>query len=193
MLNLILFGPPGSGKGTQSERLIQKYNLVHLSTGDILRAEIAGNTELGQEAKKFIDKGDLVPDTIVIGMIDSHVEMNKNKKGFILDGFPRNTKQAIALDNLMEEKNLSINILIALDVEHNELVKRIQGRSLKYGRTDDQEVSIIENRIKVYHEQTSPVINYYAEKNKYKSIVGDGEIDEIFSKLCNVIDSIKSN
>jgi len=190
MLNLILFGPPGSGKGTQSEKLIEKYELIHLSTGDILRAEIVENTTLGLEAKKYIDKGELVPDSVVIGMIDTKLEKNKKAKGFIFDGFPRTTVQAIALDKLLNEKNTSINILIALDVEHNELVKRIIGRSLKSGRSDDSDVSVIENRIKVYHDQTSPVINYYAKQNKFKEIIGNGNINEIFSTLCNIIDCI---
>lgn len=193
MFNLILFGPPGSGKGTQSEKLIEKYQLVHLSTGDILRAEIAGNTPLGLEAKKYIDKGELVPDSVVIGMIDSKIENNKSAKGFIFDGFPRTTVQAIALDKLLHDKNLTIDILIALDVEHDELVNRIKGRALKSGRTDDADINIIENRIKVYHDQTSPVINYYSKQNKYKLLHGNGQIDEIFAGLCNIIDSFVVN
>lgn len=189
MFNLILFGPPGSGKGTQSEKLIEKYQLVHLSTGDILRAEIKENTPLGIEAKKYIDKGELVPDSVVIGMIDCKIEKNKSGKGFIFDGFPRTTVQAIALDKLMTDKNLAIDVLIALDVEHDELVDRIKGRALKSGRTDDADVNIIENRIKVYHDQTSPVIDYYAKQDKYKTLHGIGTVDEIFLRLCGIIDT----
>jgi adenylate kinase len=188
MLNLILFGPPGSGKGTQSERLIERYNLVHLSTGDILRSEINGNSVLGLEAKEFIDKGELVPDNIGIEMIDSIIDNNIYSKGFIFDGFPRTTIQAIALDKLMNGKDLSIDMLFALDVEHKILIERILGRSRKSGRSDDSDVSIIENRIKVYHEQTSPLVNYYDKQGKYQLIVGEGSIEEIFSKICNIID-----
>jgi adenylate kinase len=192
MLNLILFGPPGSGKGTQSERLIEQYKLIHISTGDILRLEINHRTILGMEAKRFIDKGELVPDKIVIEMIGSIIEKNKESKGFIFDGFPRTTVQAIALDELMKGKNLSIDMLFALDVEHEILIERIIGRSLKSNRSDDRDVSVIENRIKVYHEQTSPLVNYYSKQNKYQLIVGKGSVEEIFSKICLVIDLILS-
>ena len=188
MLNLVLFGPPGAGKGTQSEKIIEKYKLVHLSTGDILRAELKAQTDLGQEAKKFMDKGELVPDSVVIGMIESKVDKNLDAKGFIFDGFPRTTAQAKALDELLTRKNLSITVMLSLEVEHDELVKRLLGRGKDSGRADDQDVNIIENRISVYNKETTPVIDYYAAQGKHKGIEGMGSIDDIFGRLCAAID-----
>lgn len=189
MLNIVLFGPPGCGKGTQSEKLIAKYQLVHLSTGDILRAEIANQSQLGIEAKKYMDNGELVPDSVVIGMIASKIDANKNAKGFIFDGFPRTTAQAEALDKMLTERNLSIKVMLSLEVAKEELIKRLLNRGLTSGRSDDQNPEIIENRIKEYNLKTAPVIEYYQAQGKYKPINGVGSIDSIFENLCQAIDS----
>jgi len=190
MLNLVLFGPPGAGKGTQSEKLIEKYQLVHLSTGDILRGELKAQTKLGIEAKSYMDKGALVPDEVVIGMIEVKIDANINAKGFIFDGFPRTTAQATALDKLLAKKNTPITVMLALEVEHEELVKRLLNRGKDSGRADDQNPAVIENRIAVYNKETSPVINFYDAQKKFKSIYGIGSIDDIFGRLCNVIDGL---
>ncbi len=189
MLNIVLFGPPGCGKGTQSEKLIAKYNLVHLSTGDILRAEIASQTTLGMEAKKFMDKGELVPDEVVIGMIASKIDANKGAKGFIFDGFPRTTAQAQALDKMLSERNMNIKCMLSLEVPKEELIKRLLNRGLTSGRSDDQNPEIIENRIKEYNEKTAPVIAYYQSQGKHKPINGVGSIEGIFEALCNAIET----
>ncbi len=191
MLNLVLFGPPGAGKGTQSEKLIEKYKLVHLSTGDILRGELAAKTKLGKEAKKFMEKGDLVPDSVVIGMIESKIDQNMNAPGFIFDGFPRTTAQATALDEMLSKKGTSITLMVALEVEHDELVKRLLNRGKDSGRADDKDESVIENRINVYHKETSPVIDYYDAQGKFRGVDGMGSIDEIFVRICNVVDAAK--
>jgi adenylate kinase len=191
MLNLVLFGPPGSGKGTQSEKLIEKYQLVHLSTGDILRGELKAQSPLGIEAKKYMDKGELVPDQVVIGMIGLKLDQNPNAKGFIFDGFPRTTSQAKALDELLAGKKTAITIMLALEVNHEELVKRLLNRGKDSGRVDDQNPEVIENRIRVYHKETSPVMDYYGAQNKFKPVEGIGSIDEIFGRLCKEIDAIK--
>jgi adenylate kinase len=188
MLNLVLFGPPGSGKGTQSAKLIEKYKLVHLSTGDILRGEIAAQTPLGLEAKKKMDKGELVPDEVVIGMIGNKLDKNTDAKGFIFDGFPRTTAQAEALDNLLKGKGTSITVMLALEVEKQELVNRLLNRGKDSGRADDQDISVIENRIAVYNRETAVVANYYKAQGKFKSIFGMGQIDDIFNRLCEAID-----
>jgi adenylate kinase len=190
MLNIVLFGPPGAGKGTQALKIIEKYQLIHLSTGDILRAELAAQTPLGQKAKKFMDKGELVPDEVVIDMIDSKIEKNQDASGFIFDGFPRTTAQAEALDKLLQKKNTPISIMLSLEVEKDELVKRLLGRGQVSGRSDDQDESIIENRIKVYHNETSPVKGFYKNQGKQFEIDGMGTIDEIFERLCKVIDAV---
>jgi adenylate kinase len=190
MLNIVIFGPPGAGKGTQAEKLIDKYNLVHLSTGDILRAEIAQETSLGLQAKEIIARGELVSDNIVIGMIKNKIEANKNKKGFIFDGFPRTGEQAKALDNLLESIGTQVSGMLALEVEKQELIDRIVNRGKDSGRVDDQDVNIIENRIKVYNEKTAPLIKYYSNQKKFYSIHGIGSIDDIFDRLCKVIDSL---
>ena len=191
MLNIILFGPPGAGKGTQSDKLIDKMHFVHLSTGDILRAEIATGTELGKQAKAFMDKGELVPDEVVIGMIHHKLVEHRNAPGFIFDGFPRTVAQAVALDQMLEEEQIPIKSLIALDVEHSELVKRLMGRGKESGRTDDQDIKIIENRIKVYEDQTLPVMEHYKKKGKLRLVDGMGSIEEIFDRILQVVKEIQ--
>jgi len=193
MLNIVLFGPPGAGKGTQSKRLIEKYNLVHLSTGDILRGEIANGTPLGLEAKKLMDQGLLVPDEVVIGMIRNKLEQNSSANGFIFDGFPRTNAQAAALDILLSEKNTSISSMLALNVEDEELIKRILGRGKDSGRSDDNDPAIIRKRIEEYNAKTAPLINYYKAQNKYSEIVGAGSVNEIFSLLSDAIDNLPKN
>src|SRR5512145_2364761 len=182
MLNLVLFGPPGAGKGTQAVNLIEKYKLVHLSTGDILRGELAAQSPLGVEAKKYMDKGELVPDEVVIGMIEGKLDQNAGAKGFIFDGFPRTKAQAAALDKLLEKKKTSITVMVALEVEKQELVNRLMGRGKVSGRADDQDINIIENRIAVYNRETSPVIDYYQAQAKFSAVNGMGTIDEIFDR-----------
>ncbi|MBN2487225.1 MAG: adenylate kinase [Bacteroidales bacterium] len=191
MLNIVLFGPPGAGKGTQAARLIDKYELVHLSTGDILRAEIKAESQLGKEAKNFMEKGELVPDSVVIGMIETKIDSNLSAKGFIFDGFPRTTAQALALDTMLTKKHLSITLMLALEVDDDELIKRLLLRGKDSGRADDQDQKIIENRIHVYNKETAPVIDFYDNQNKFKAVTGVGSIDEIFGRLCNAIDAVK--
>ena len=188
MLNIVLFGPPGAGKGTQSDLLIKKYSLVHLSTGDILRGEVAAGTALGLEAKKLMDAGNLVPDEIVIGMISSKLDNNKEAKGFIFDGFPRTTAQAEALDKLLSNKNTSISMMLALEVDDDELIKRLLNRGKLSGRSDDADETIIANRISEYNKKTAPLKDYYTKQNKFFSIKGVGGIEEIFASLCETID-----
>jgi len=190
MLNLVLFGPPGAGKGTQSELIIKKFGLVHFSTGDILRAELAANTPLGVEAKKFMEKGALVPDSVVIGMIGNKIEANKTAKGLIFDGFPRTTAQAEALDKIMKEKGLTVSGMVALEVGHDELVTRLLGRGKISGRADDQDPKVIENRIAVYNKETAPVKDYYEAQGKYKGVYGIGEIEVIFANICKAIETL---
>ncbi len=192
MFNIILFGPPGSGKGTQSEKLIAQYNLKHLSTGDILRSEIAASTPLGLEAKKIMDLGQLVPDEVVIGMISSALEANPQVNGFLFDGFPRTTAQAEALDKLLKLKGTEIGVVLALEVSEEELVKRLLNRGLTSGRSDDTNESIIRNRIVEYKNKTSIVADYYKAFDKVANIKGEGTLDEIFADLCKEIDSRKS-
>jgi len=189
MLNIVLFGPPGAGKGTQAAKLLEKYQLVHLSTGDILRSELASQSALGLEAKKYMEKGELVPDSVVIGMIESKIDNNADAKGFIFDGFPRTTAQAEALDKMLDKKAIPITMMLALEVEKEELIKRLLNRGKDSGRADDQDPSIIENRIKVYNSETAPVQDFYDAQNKYKGILGMGSIDDIFDRLCDAIDA----
>ena len=190
MLNLVLFGPPGAGKGTQSNLLIDKYNLIHLSTGDILRGEIAAGTELGMEAKTLMDRGDLVPDEVVIAMISSKLDDNPNVNGFIFDGFPRTAAQAEALDNLLDEKGTSISAMLSLKVEDEELIRRLLSRGKDSGRADDQDESIIANRINEYNNKTAPLKEYYSAQNKLSEIEGDGTVEDIAEKLNDVIDTL---
>lgn len=189
MLNIVLFGPPGAGKGTQSENIIAKYKLVHLSTGDILRSEIANGTELGREAKKLMDQGLLVPDEVVIGMISNKLDANKDAKGFIFDGFPRTVAQAEALDTLLASKDASISMMIALEVDNEELMKRLLLRGKDSGRPDDANPDIIRKRIEEYNNKTAPVANFYKVQEKFKSIHGIGSIEEIFGKISGTIDA----
>jgi adenylate kinase len=190
MLNLVLFGPPGAGKGTQSNFLIKKYNLVHLSTGDILRGEITAGTVLGMEAKILMDRGDLVPDEVVIGMISSKLDNNPNANGFIFDGFPRTAAQAESLDNLLDEKGTSIAAMLSLKVEDDELIRRLLSRGKDSGRADDQDESIITNRINEYNNKTAPLNEYYSAQNKLSEIEGKGTVEDIAEKLNDVIDTL---
>ena len=183
MLNIVLFGPPGAGKGTQSEKLIEKYGLVHLSTGDILRSEIARGTTLGMEAKQIMDRGDLVSDDIVIGMIESKLDANPNANGFIFDGFPRTQAQAVALDDLLQKKGTAISAMLALEVDNDELVKRLLLRGKDSGRPDDANEDIIRNRVNEYNNKTLPLKKYYSEQAKFHSINGIGSIESIFNQL----------
>jgi adenylate kinase len=190
MLNIVLFGPPGAGKGTQAVNLKEKYKLIHLSTGDILRGELAAKSPLGIEAKKYMDKGELVPDEVVIGMIGLKLDQYADARGFIFDGFPRTKAQAGALDNLLAVKKTAISMMVALDVEKQQLIDRLMGRGKVSGRCDDQDITIIENRIAVYNRDTSPVIDYYSKQRKFQSINGMGSIEDIFARLCKAIDGV---
>ena len=192
MLNIVLFGPPGAGKGTQSEKLISKYSLVHLSTGDILRSEIDRGTSLGKKAKEIMDKGELVSDDIVIGMIESKLDDNTNAKGFIFDGFPRTTAQAVALDDLLQKKGTGISAMLALEVDDEELVKRLLNRGQMSGRDDDRSEEVVRRRILEYNTKTLPLKNYYNEQGKFHSIKGIGTIDEIFNSLLERITFINA-
>ncbi len=188
MFNLILFGPPGCGKGTQSDKLVNKYGLVHLSTGNLLRQEIKDKTPLGLEAKSFIDKGQLVPDEVVIGMVDSYFDQHKEAKGFLFDGFPRTVGQAKALDKLLEFKKTEIGKVMILDVDEEELIKRLVLRGKTSGRSDDADENIQRNRQTVYKKETLPVADYYSKSNKVATIDGKGEIQEVFERLASHID-----
>jgi adenylate kinase len=190
MLNIVLFGPPGAGKGTQAVKMLEKYQLVHLSTGDILRSELAAKTTLGLEAKKFMDKGELVPDEVVIRMIEGKIDSNSDARGFIFDGFPRTKAQADALDAMLHKKGTPITLMLALEVDKEELIKRLLLRGKESGRADDQDKSIIENRIKVYNNETTPVKDFYEAQGKYRGIQGMGSIEEIFARLSKAIDAL---
>lgn len=184
MLNLVLFGPPGAGKGTQSEKLITKYNLVHLSTGDLLRSQIAAGTELGLRAKQLMDRGLLVPDEVVVGMIEHKLRENQEAAGFIFDGFPRTVPQAQALDRLLEQYNTQITTMIALVVDDEELIRRLLKRGETSGRPDDRDETTARRRVSVYNNETTPVADYYAQQQKYVAVDGIGRIDEIFDTIC---------
>jgi adenylate kinase len=190
MLNIVLFGPPGAGKGTQSERLIENYGLIHLSTGDIFRANIKGETELGNLAKSYIDKGQLVPDEVTINMLRSEVLKHPNAKGFIFDGFPRTQNQAHALDIFLEGIGTSISVMLALEVEENELKDRLKKRAEISGRTDDADPTVIQNRINIYNNETAPVKTFYQDQNKFVSVNGIGSIDEITNRLFAAISAL---
>lgn len=189
MFNLILFGPPGSGKGTQSEKLIEKFGWIHLSTGDLLRKEIANATQLGLEAKAFMDKGQLVPDEVVIGMIGSALDANPNAKGFLFDGFPRTEAQAEALDALLKSKGSEITLVLALEVGQEELVTRLLNRGLTSSRSDDRDENVIRKRLQEYENKTAVVADYYAKFGKVAKIKGEGGIEEIFQLLVAKIEA----
>ena len=188
MFNLILFGPPGSGKGTQSDKLVEKYGLVHLSTGNLLRQEMKDKTPLGLEAKSFIDKGQLVPDEVVIGMVDSYFDQHKGARGFLFDGFPRTVAQAKALDKLLELKKTEIGKVLILDVDEEELIKRLVLRGKTSGRSDDADENVQRNRQSVYKKETLPVADYYSKSRKVANVNGMGDIDAIFERLSSLID-----
>ncbi|MEO8719589.1 MAG: adenylate kinase [Ginsengibacter sp.] len=190
MFNLILFGPPGSGKGTQSEKLITKYHLKHLSTGDLLRSEISRKTPLGMEAKKSMDKGILVPDQVVIGMIGEALDSNPDANGFLFDGFPRTAIQAQELDKLLIKKNTCIDVMLALEVSENELIKRLVKRGETSGRSDDGNEQVIKARIIEYNRKTTSVADHYQKAHKVIMVKGEGSVDEIFSGLSNEIDRL---
>ena len=189
MFNLILFGPPGSGKGTQSDRLVSKYGLIHLSTGHLLREEIAQQTPLGLKAKRFIDKGQLVPDEVVIGMVDSYFDKHKDAVGFLFDGFPRTVAQAEALDKLLALKKTSICKVLALEVDEEELIKRLLKRGETSGRSDDTNEEVIRKRFAVYKNETEPVADYYRQQGKFEAVKGVGTVDEIFEALSSCIET----
>ncbi len=190
MLNIILFGPPGSGKGTQSEKIVDKFGLIHLSTGNLLRQEIADKTSLGLEAKNFMDRGQLVPDEVVIGMIDSCIENHADAKGFLFDGFPRTVPQAEALDKLLDLKRTSIGKMIALEVSEDELVTRLLKRGETSGRSDDNNEEIIRNRFDVYRKDTSQVAEHYKEQDKFEVVKGEGSVNNIFELLRQSIEEV---
>jgi len=189
MFNLIIFGPPGSGKGTQSIKIAEKYRLIHISTGDIFRNEIRNKTEIGLKVKSITEKGELVPDELLIEILKSVMDKHKETKGFVFDGFPRTIVQAEDLDNLMKEEKSSISLVIALEVHEEELIARLLNRAIETGRKDDTE-EVIQNRLKVYNKQTKPLIDFYKKQNKFELVHGVGSIDDIFNELCEVIDSI---
>lgn len=190
MINIVLFGKPGAGKGTQAEFLKGKYNLTHLSTGDIFRFNMKNNTPLGLEAKTYIDKGDLVPDSLTINMLQEEVDKNPDSAGFLFDGFPRTLAQAEALDSFLESKNQEITATIALDADDEVLVKRLLERGKTSGRADDQDEEKIRNRYQEYNEKTAPLIEYYNKQGKFYSVNGIGAIEEITERLSLVIESL---
>lgn len=192
MLNLVLFGPPGAGKGTQSQKLIERYGLRHVSTGDILRSEIAAGTELGLEAKKLMDAGILVPDAVVIGMVENLVKANLDGKGFIFDGFPRTVAQAEALDTMLARYGTSVTVMVALIVDHETLVDRLLKRGETSGRPDDQNRELIERRVVEYREKTTPVADFYSQSGRFQEVPGVGPIDAIFEGVCSKIDAVLS-
>lgn len=190
MLNLILFGAPGSGKGTQAAKLIEKYNLLHISTGDLFRAEIGNGTTLGLEAKSYMDKGELVPDAVTINMLKSKMEQHPEIEGVIFDGFPRTTPQAEALDAMLKSKSAEVSLLLSLVVDDLELTDRLVKRGATSGRSDDSDPAVIQNRINTYKTQTTQVADYYAKFGKTKMVKGVGSVEEIFETLCAEIDAV---
>ena len=182
MVNFLIFGPPGSGKGTQSVRLAEKFNLLHLSTGDMLRAEITAGTELGKKMSLIMSKGELVPDEVVIEMIANKIDSSKGSAGFLFDGFPRTVAQTVSLEKMLNERGMKLDQMLVLDVDHDELVKRLIARAELSGRPDDKDPAVIENRIDVYKEKTEPIINYCNQKGLYQPVNGMGTIDDIFKR-----------
>jgi adenylate kinase len=191
MLNLVIFGPPGSGKGTQSEKIINRYDLAHISTGDILRKEINDGSDLGNTAKSFIDKGELVPDETIIGMLEKKLESLTNAKGVIFDGFPRTVDQAAALKKMLQKRGDDVQVMLNLEVDRQELIDRLLKRGEVSGRSDDN-LETIEKRISVYEQQTAPVIDFYKKENTYQPIKGVGHIDDIFKHITDAIDAVNT-
>ncbi len=189
MINIVLFGPPGSGKGTQSEKIIDRYNLTHIATGDLFREHLNNGTDLGKKAKDFMENGLLVPDQLVIDMVERKIDDQKDAEGFIFDGFPRTVPQAEALDLMLKRHGIEIDCTICLDVDEEELKERIKLRSISSGRADDQDIKKIEKRIEVYNNETLPVAKYYEGQGKTYYVKGIGTINQIFSDICDVIDS----
>lgn len=187
MKHLVFFGAPGAGKGTQAKKLAEQFNLSHISTGDVLRNEIAGLTELGNLAKKYMDKGELVPDDVIIAMVEHIIEKLSDQQGFILDGFPRTIPQVEALDIMLDKHNRQITKVIFLDVPKQELVNRLSSRAEIEGRADDKDINIIENRINVYNQKTTPVLDFYSKQNKLVHINGIGTIDDIYNRILSVV------
>ncbi|HBI81424.1 MAG TPA: adenylate kinase [Bacteroidales bacterium] len=188
MLNIVLFGPPGAGKGTQSQKIIERYKLQYLATGDMLRAAIREQSPIGVEAQKYIDKGQLVPDEMVINLIAQELDNHHDVAGFVFDGFPRTTIQAKKLDELLDAKKAPITIMLSLEVEYDELIARLLNRGKLSDRSDDQNESIIRDRLDIYRKTTLPVMDYYKAQGKYRGVNGMGSIDEIFERICQVID-----
>lgn len=190
MLNLILFGPPGSGKGTQAAKLVEKYNLVHISTGDLFRREKKSNSPIWQEVQSFIDKGELAPDSITFRLLKAEMDKTPEAVGYILDGFPRNVNQAESLDVFFTNEGTAVSLLVELIVADQEVISRITSRGKIEGRKDDQNPEIVQNRINIYKSQTSPVADHYDKVNKTKRIDGIGTIEEIFERICGVLDAV---
>jgi len=190
MINVLMFGPPGSGKGTQSVTLAGKYNLLHLSTGDMLRAELAAATELGRKMEAIMAAGELVPDDVVIAMIAQKIDSTTGRAGFVFDGFPRTVEQAVALEKMLEERNMKIDLLLVLEVNDTELMDRMKKRALVSGRADDADEAVINNRIAVYRAKTEPVIEYGRKAGVTRIVDGVGSIDDIFARLCNHIETV---
>ena len=187
MLNIVLFGPPGSGKGTQAEFMVEKYQLVHISTGDLFRYNMKNDTPLGLEAKSYIDKGELVPDSVTIGMLEDRVAQESDARGFIFDGFPRTTVQAEALDTFMTGRGMAVSKMIALEVPEEELVQRLLNRGKDSGRADDQDESIVRNRISVYNKETAVVADFYTAQGKFSAVNGVGAIEEVTARIDEAI------
>lgn len=190
MVNFLIFGPPGSGKGTQSVKLAEKFNLTHLSTGDMLRAEITAGTELGKKMSSIMSKGELVPDAVVVEMIANKIDNTKNTAGFLFDGFPRTVAQTVTLEEMLGKRGMKIDTMLVLDVDHDELVKRLIARAELSGRPDDKDPAVIENRIDVYKEKTEPIIDYCSKKGIYQPVNGVGSIEDIFGRLSECINKV---
>ena len=191
MLNIVLFGPPGAGKGTQSKKIIEKFNLTHISTGDVLRKNIEKRTPLGIEAKKLIDDGNYVTDEMAIEIIHNELSNHNNPNGFIFDGFPRTTFQAEQFSNILSKHGGDVSLMISIEVDETQLIERLMNRSKESGRPDDRQEDIIKKRIEIYHSRTSCIKEFYKSQGKFESINGNGEIDAIFSRMCEVIDKYK--
>jgi len=187
MINILIFGPPGSGKGTQSVRLAEKFNLLHLSTGDMLRAEIVAGTELGKKMSAIMSKGELVPDEVVIEMIAVKIDSVKDKAGFLFDGFPRTVAQTVALEKMLNDRGMKIDSMLVLDVDYDELVRRMIARAKLSDRPDDKDPAVVANRIDVYKEKTEPIIDFCREKGLYQPVNGVGSIDDIFGRLSDLV------